>query len=108
MTSASEGAWALGSPIGVPPPPVSDGAAAPAAPSVSGEAVAALMGLGVAEPVARRVVEQAVLRLGGSLENDDTAIDYKTRDLVGAALKNLATVENVANKLAERSTYEPS
>ena len=36
----------------------------PPAPSVSGEAVAALMGLGVAETVARRVVEQAVLRLG--------------------------------------------
>jgi Holliday junction DNA helicase RuvA len=35
-----------------------------AAPSVAGEAVAALMGLGVAEPMARRVVEQAVLRLG--------------------------------------------
>lgn len=38
--------------------------AAPAAPSVSGEAVAALMGLGVAEPQARRVVEQAAVRLG--------------------------------------------
>ena len=37
---------------------------APAAPSISGEAVAALMGLGVAEAVARRVVEQAVTRLG--------------------------------------------
>lgn len=36
----------------------------PPAPSVSGEAVAALMGLGVAETVARRVVEQAVSRLG--------------------------------------------
>ena len=36
----------------------------PPAPSVSGEAVAALMGLGVAETVARRVVEQAVTRLG--------------------------------------------
>jgi Holliday junction DNA helicase RuvA len=39
-------------------------AAAPAAPSVSGEAVAALMGLGVAEPIARRHVETAVTRLG--------------------------------------------
>ncbi len=39
-------------------------AATPVAPTVSGEAVAALMGLGVAEPMARRVVEQAVLRLG--------------------------------------------
>jgi Holliday junction DNA helicase RuvA len=38
--------------------------AAPPAPSTSGEAVAALMGLGVAEPMARRVVEQAAARLG--------------------------------------------
>lgn len=34
----------------------------PAAPSVAGEAVAALMGLGFAEPAARRAVEQVVLR----------------------------------------------
>jgi Holliday junction DNA helicase RuvA len=39
-------------------------AAEPVRPSVAGEAVAALMGLGVAEPNARRVVEQAVVRLG--------------------------------------------
>lgn len=39
------------------------GAAEPqAAPSVAGEAVAALMGLGFAEPAARRAVEQVVLR----------------------------------------------
>ena len=38
--------------------------AAPPAPSNVGEAVAALLGLGVAEVNARRVVEQAVLRLG--------------------------------------------
>ncbi len=53
--------------------PISDGpaifapnTAAPraAAPSATGEAVSALMGLGVAEPMARRVVEQASLRLG--------------------------------------------
>ncbi len=53
--------------------PISDGtaifapnAAAPraAAPSATGEAVSALMGLGVAEPMARRVIEQASLRLG--------------------------------------------
>jgi response regulator RpfG family c-di-GMP phosphodiesterase len=55
-----------------------------------------------------RLPLQAVLRLGGSLENMDTAIDYKTRDLVGTALKNLMTVENVANDLAERSTHEQS
>jgi len=42
--------------------------AVPAKPSASGEAVAALMGLGVAEPAARRVVEQAALRLGGETE----------------------------------------
>jgi Holliday junction DNA helicase RuvA len=44
------------------------GAARPHAPSVSGEAVAALMGLGVAEPAARRVVEQAAVRLGDEAE----------------------------------------
>ena len=35
-----------------------------AAPSAAGEATAALMGLGVAEPQARRVVEAALARLG--------------------------------------------
>jgi Holliday junction DNA helicase RuvA len=35
---------------------------------VSGEAVAALMGLGVAEVLARRAVDQAVLRLGDDAE----------------------------------------
>lgn len=51
--------------------PIGDGAVvgahatpAPAAHTPSGEAVAALMGLGVAEVAARRVVDQAVLRLG--------------------------------------------
>ena len=58
--------------------PISDGpvaafhaqgiAAAPPKPSAAGEAVAALMGLGVAEVNARRVVEQAVLRLGEDAE----------------------------------------
>ncbi|WP_374472268.1 Holliday junction branch migration protein RuvA [Phenylobacterium sp.] len=48
--------------------------------SVSGEAVAALMGLGVAEPNARRVVEQAVGRLG-----DDAAVPA----LIKAALQEL-------------------
>lgn len=38
--------------------------AAPPPPSATGEAVAALLGLGVAEVNARRVVEQAALRLG--------------------------------------------
>ena len=36
----------------------------PAKPSAAGEAVAGLMGLGIAEPVARRAVEQSALRLG--------------------------------------------
>jgi Holliday junction DNA helicase RuvA len=43
-------------------------APSPVKPSVAGEAVAALMGLGVAEPAARRVVEQAVVRLGEDAE----------------------------------------
>ncbi len=43
-------------------------AAPPLRPTASGEAVAALMGLGVAEVVARRVVEQASLRLGEEAE----------------------------------------
>jgi Holliday junction DNA helicase RuvA len=38
------------------------------APSVAGEATAALMGLGVAEVLARRAVDQAVLRLGDEAE----------------------------------------
>ena len=37
---------------------------APAQPSLSGEATAALMGLGIAEPLARRAVEDAHTRLG--------------------------------------------
>lgn len=43
-------------------------AAQPARPSASGEAVAALLGLGVAEPAARRVVEAAAVRLGEAAE----------------------------------------
>jgi Holliday junction DNA helicase RuvA len=42
--------------------------AEPPKPSATGEAVAALMGLGVAEAAARRVVEQASLRLGEAAE----------------------------------------
>jgi Holliday junction DNA helicase RuvA len=42
-----------------PPPPAA---------TLAGEAVAALMGLGVAEPMARRAVDQAVLRLGDDAE----------------------------------------
>ncbi len=43
---------------------VQAGAAVPAGPSVAGEAVAALMGLGTPEAVGRRAVEKAVERLG--------------------------------------------
>ena len=53
---------------------------APAAPSAAGEAVAALMGLGVAEAVGRRTVEQAIGRLG---EDADVAA------LIKAALQEI-------------------
>lgn len=39
-----------------------------AAPSLTGEAVSALMGLGIAEVLARRAVDQAVIRLGEDAE----------------------------------------
>lgn len=52
----------------------------PAKPSSTGEAVAALMGLGVAEVNARRVVEQAALRLGD---------DAQVQDLIKAGLQEL-------------------
>ena len=42
--------------------------AAPAPPSVAGEATAALMGLGIAEPLARRAVDQSLARLGEAAE----------------------------------------
>lgn len=58
--------------------PISDGpmivghgaapAHVPARPSSAGEATAALMGLGIAEPAARRAVEHAALRLGEEAE----------------------------------------
>ncbi len=41
---------------------------APAQPSASGEAVSALMGLGIAEPAARRAVDHALLSLGDEAE----------------------------------------
>jgi len=55
-------------------------ARAPAAPSAASEAVSALMGLGVAEAVGRRTVEQAVLRRG---EDADVAA------LIKAALQEI-------------------
>ncbi|MGO4687014.1 Holliday junction branch migration protein RuvA [Brevundimonas sp. 2YAF1] len=42
--------------------------AAPPPPSVTGEAVAALLGLGIAEINARRAVDQALIRLGDEAE----------------------------------------
>jgi Holliday junction DNA helicase RuvA len=42
--------------------------AAPPPPSIAGEAVGALMGLGTAEVIARRAVEQAIARLGAEAE----------------------------------------
>lgn len=42
--------------------------AAPPAPSVAGEAVSALLGLGVAEVNARRAVDQALVKLGDDAE----------------------------------------
>jgi len=70
--------------------PITDGVAAfhaevaahhaPPPPTASGEAVAALMGLGVAEITARRVVETAHLRLG-----EDAAVAV----LIKAALQEL-------------------
>jgi len=48
--------------------------------SLTGEAVAALMGLGVAEVAARRVVEQAAVRLGD---------EAPTPALIKAALQEL-------------------
>ena len=56
------------------------GAAVPHAASSSGEAVAALMGLGVAEAAARRVVDHAAARLGG---------DAPQPALIKAALQEL-------------------
>ena len=42
--------------------------AEPIKPSATGEAVAALLGLGIAEPATRRVVEAAAVRLGEDVE----------------------------------------
>jgi Holliday junction DNA helicase RuvA len=56
------------------------GAAAPPPPTPSGEAVAALIGLGVAEPLARRAVDHAAVRLG------DDALEAA---LIKAALQEL-------------------
>ena len=60
--------------------PGSPASPAPFKPTAAGEAVAALMGLGVAEVIARRAVEQAEARLGDSAE---------TPALIKAALQEL-------------------
>ncbi len=63
--------------------PVAQGLApsrAPPAPTASGDAVAALMGLGIAEVQARRHVEQVLAQLGGEADE---------RALIKAALKEL-------------------
>jgi Holliday junction DNA helicase RuvA len=59
---------------------VASGAHAPPPPTAAGEAVAALMGLGIAELSARRVVEHAALKLGE---------DAPIAALVKAALQEL-------------------
>lgn len=72
-----------GKPLGSGPAAAFHAAIAPAEPaktSLAGEAVAALMGLGVAEPQARRVVEQAAVRLGD---------DAPAPALIKAALQEL-------------------
>jgi Holliday junction DNA helicase RuvA len=48
--------------------PAGASASAHAGPSLTGEAVSALMGLGIAEVLARRAVDQAVIRLGEDAE----------------------------------------
>jgi Holliday junction DNA helicase RuvA len=67
----------VGDPAAFAPRPL---AAAAPPPSIAGEAVAALMGLGTAEPLARRAVEQAAARLG-----DDAALPA----VIKAALQEL-------------------
>ena len=57
----------IGSGLSIAPHAPSPAAGA-AMPSTAGDATAALMGLGVAEPAARRVVEQALTRLGEAAE----------------------------------------
>jgi Holliday junction DNA helicase RuvA len=57
-----------------------EASASPPAPTAAGEAVAALMGLGIAEVQARRVVDQAAARFG---EEADEAV------LIKAALREL-------------------
>ena len=67
-------------PIGEGPAAGSHASVAPPPVTAAGEAVAALMGLGVAEIAARRVVDQAALRLGD--DANETA-------LIRAALQEL-------------------
>lgn len=50
--------------VGAFTPPAAAASTPAAAPSVAGEAVSALIGLGIAEPLARRCVDQAQQKLG--------------------------------------------
>jgi Holliday junction DNA helicase RuvA len=61
--------------------PAGTAAPAHAQPSLAGEAVSALMGLGIAEVLARRAVDQAMIRLGD--EADLTAIIKASLQEVG-------------------------
>jgi Holliday junction DNA helicase RuvA len=70
----------LGDPSFTPSAPGVHVEALPPAPSVTGEAIAALLGLGVAEVNARRAVDQALIRLG-----DEAALSAVIR----AALQEL-------------------
>ena len=54
----------LGDPSFTPSAPGMHAEVAPPVPSITGEAVSALLGLGVAEVNARRAVDQALIRLG--------------------------------------------
>ncbi|MBX3477070.1 MAG: Holliday junction branch migration protein RuvA [Brevundimonas sp.] len=58
----------LGDPSFTPAAPGVHAEAAPASASITGEAVSALLGLGMAEVNARRAVDQALLRLGDEAE----------------------------------------
>lgn len=58
----------LGDPSFTPSAPGVHTAASVAAPSLTGEAVSAMLGLGMAEVNARRAVDQAILRLGEDAE----------------------------------------
>ena len=59
---------ALGSGLAISAGPGSGGVAAPPPPSAAGEATAALMGLGIAEPAARRAVDHVLAARGAEID----------------------------------------